>query len=492
MVKAQVRAGIYSRQSRDKTKSIDEQTAECQVDAGEQDGWTVAEVYSDGVSASRFGTKARPDWDRLLADVDAGRIDALVLWESSRGDRDAETWLGLLTRCRVRKVLIRITSHERTYNMALARDWKALADDGIDSAYESEKTSLRMLRAMVAQARDGKPAGRCVYGYERHYGINDEGKRVLVEQIPHPEHALIVAEIVRRVAAPEPIQAIVRDLNARGVAPPSTVGRAGNRVVATRWRANTIRDIATRVDYTGKREYRGETYDAVWPEIVTEAHHLAARRVLTDPARKGERPSKQKWLLSYLVRCGAPGCGEYLHRVPPRASRRGMSARYACTERCLSIQAEPLDELVLDAVVLRLAEEEEFDLQAPSNDAAVLAAQATVGKLQERLDEWRDSAARGETSPASLARIEAQLLDEIATAGKATAVASTPPLLLELLDGVYGRPDAIGERVAKKLDVVARRELIRYYLDVTIAPSVGWVRSDRPLDVDRVLYAWKR
>jgi len=490
MAKAQVRAGIYSRQSRDKTKSIDEQTAECCTDAEGQDGWTVAVKYSDGVSASRFGTKARPDWERLLADIDAGRIDALVLWESSRGDRDAETWLGLLTRCRTRKVLIRITSHERTYNMALARDWKALADDGIDSAYESEKTSLRMLRAMVAQAKDGKPAGRCVYGYERHYGINDEGKRVLVEQRPHPEHALIVKEIVRRVGTPEPISSIVRDLNARGIAPPSTVGRAGNRVVATRWRANTIRDIAARIDYIGKRQYRGETYDAVWPAIVSEAHHLAARRVLTDPARKGERPSKQKWLLSYLIRCGSPGCGEYLHRVPPRPSRGGMSARYACTERCLSIQAEELDVWVTKILVIRLAEVKEFDLQAPSNDAAVLAAQATVEALQKELDEWRDSAYRKETSIASLARIEAQLLADMDTAGKAAAVVSTPPLLLKLLDGVYGRADLIGDRFAA-LAVTAQRELIRYYLDVTIAPSVGWVRSDRPLDDSRVMYAWK-
>src|SRR6266540_4514065 len=118
------RAGVYGRQSKDKTKSITEQLAECTADAVEQ-GALVAATYRDGVSASRFTTKRRDDWPRVRSDVDAGKLDMLALWESSRGDRDAQTWLGLLATCRKRRVLIRITSHERTYDMGIARDRKS-------------------------------------------------------------------------------------------------------------------------------------------------------------------------------------------------------------------------------------------------------------------------------------------------------------------------------------------------------------------------------
>ena len=40
-------------------------------------------------SASRFATRERKDWARLLADLAAGRFGVLMLWEASRGDRDA-------------------------------------------------------------------------------------------------------------------------------------------------------------------------------------------------------------------------------------------------------------------------------------------------------------------------------------------------------------------------------------------------------------------
>ncbi len=44
-----------------------------------------------GLSASRFATRDRPDYQRLLADISAGKLDVVVLWEASRGDRKLAT-----------------------------------------------------------------------------------------------------------------------------------------------------------------------------------------------------------------------------------------------------------------------------------------------------------------------------------------------------------------------------------------------------------------
>ena len=56
-------AAIYTRQSKGKDKSIGEQEAEGRK-ACDREGWTVAGVYRDKVSASTYSSKARPDWDR--------------------------------------------------------------------------------------------------------------------------------------------------------------------------------------------------------------------------------------------------------------------------------------------------------------------------------------------------------------------------------------------------------------------------------------------
>ena len=48
-----------------------------------------------GVSASRFATKTRDDFARLLADLESGAFaaDVLILWESSRGSRRVGEWV---------------------------------------------------------------------------------------------------------------------------------------------------------------------------------------------------------------------------------------------------------------------------------------------------------------------------------------------------------------------------------------------------------------
>lgn len=483
------RAAIYSRQSKDKTKSLDEQATECETDAVEQ-GWTVDRRYSDGVSASRFAKQAREHWPKLLADLEAGHIDVLILWESSRGDRDAESWLGLLRRCRDRGVRIRVTSHERTYNLAVPADWKTLATEGIDSSYESEKTSLRLRRAVAAQAKQGRPHGPVIFGYQRVYGVDDKGKRYLVEQRPHPDQAPIVVEIFHRVARGDSITAIVNDLNERGVPAP----RGGQ------WGRNTPRSIALNIEYTGKRELRGEVYAAVWPPLVEESLYLAAKRRLTDPARKSTRPGRQRWLLSYLGKCW---CGAWLHGIPERAGKR-LKSRYECERsgsgHCSIVAGtlptggddetpiDGLDPFVIAVVVQRLAQLDGPDLRH-TDDAAVLAAREEVARLQARLDEWRESARRGETSPASLAAIEAGLLEDIRQARRRAVAAAVPPALVELVDGVdvVADVESRGKVIAARLagmPVSVRREVISLLVDVTVHRAA--VRGRNQFDPTRV------
>src|SRR5262249_23732649 len=146
-----VEAVIYARQSQDSQRSTDEQ-AQAGRNRAELEGWRVFDLYRDGSSASRYATRERQERSRLLQDLERPSVAVLWLWESSRGDRKLASWSALLDKCRERNVRIYVESHGREYDMAKPRDWRTLAEDGVDSAYESEKVSARVKRAMQANA----------------------------------------------------------------------------------------------------------------------------------------------------------------------------------------------------------------------------------------------------------------------------------------------------------------------------------------------------
>jgi DNA invertase Pin-like site-specific DNA recombinase len=87
------------------------------------------------------------------------------MWDTSRASREPEDWFAFLRRCRVGGVLIYVTTEERTYNVTIARDWKTLADAGVDNAYESEKKSRDIKRGMDANAANGMPHGVRQFGF---------------------------------------------------------------------------------------------------------------------------------------------------------------------------------------------------------------------------------------------------------------------------------------------------------------------------------------
>jgi DNA invertase Pin-like site-specific DNA recombinase len=86
--KALIRAGCYLRISsdpKDKREGIDRQredtTALCEVK-----GWAPVDFYIDNDRSASNG-RQRPAWDRMLADVEAGKLDAIAAWDQDRGWR---------------------------------------------------------------------------------------------------------------------------------------------------------------------------------------------------------------------------------------------------------------------------------------------------------------------------------------------------------------------------------------------------------------------
>src|SRR4051794_25185585 len=86
--KDQLRAACYCRTSsdpNDKREGVDRQRDDT-TDICALNGWQAVGYYIDNdVSASKG--KHRPEWERLMADVEAGKVDAIVVWNQDRAWR---------------------------------------------------------------------------------------------------------------------------------------------------------------------------------------------------------------------------------------------------------------------------------------------------------------------------------------------------------------------------------------------------------------------
>lgn len=465
-------AGVYTRCSADRNNaaSVTEQeelgTARC-----EAEGWRQRSYQDNDVSASRYSRQDRPGWERLVADVRAGLINVVWLWESSRGDRKAYEWLGFLEDCRDRGVLIHVETHRTLYDPRVARHWKTLAEDGVNNAYASDETSLRVKRDLAAAAEKGRPHGPAEYGYTRRY---DPATRAYITQEPDPDTAPVAAEIIIRAAHNEPLLVIGADLDRRGVRPPKAP--FGPLPEHCRWSRQTIRQIAMNPAYAGYRRAPDGARAPDWIPVVKLDVHRAAVAALADQKRSTQRPGRQRHLLSYLARCGP--CGDA--PLSAYANRFG-TLMYKCRAHgCVNVAAGWLDELVTLAACGALATPDAAAVFR-SDSAEAARHRAIAARLRAQLDEW----AEADISARAYQVKEAQLMPKIKAADRAAAAAEAPLVLRELLaaENVRAAWDA--------LDIPARRTVIRALMDVSVARAPDQGRAART-DPARVIIEWKR
>jgi DNA invertase Pin-like site-specific DNA recombinase len=492
-------AGRYSRVSKDKRgdqRSVEEQDVD-NLGVCEAEGWDPGEPYCDNdLSASRFSRKKRDDWDRLIEDLAERRFHVVILWESSRGDRRLAHWITFLDLCRDIGVLIHITSHERTYDVRKRRDYKTLAEEGLDSADASELTSERVQRGSKSRARKGRPHGRDLYGYERVYGLDEKGRRDLVDVVPDERprttsslkgepvsytHAGVVREIIERLASGDALRNVAVHLNGRGIPSP--------RNGAKGWTSTRVREIATNASYAGKRVYKGEVLegvDPVWPPLVDVVTFQAAGSRFAPPGSVRRNEGSVKRLLAGLAVCGV--CGRKVRRMG-----RKEAPRYVCAPDnipgvgyCVSRDIAQVDAYVERTMWLRLAKADLAELFAADRRANEQLArlEAEIVEKEKRLEEARRSYMAGRLPLASLEAMEAEEGPQIVRARERMSESRVAPVIRDLVGLSVGE---IAE-AWKARSVPQRREIIRVLAERIEILQVGSRKRYLPEESVRIVW----
>lgn len=331
-------AGVYCRISDDREGAglgVARQRQDCEA-LIERRGWTLTEVYVDN-DLSAYSGKPRPAYDRLIEDVRAGTVEAVVAWHPDRlhrSTRELEDFIDVIEASGA--TVQTVTAGE--YDLSTPTGRMNARIVGAVARGESEHKSRRARR----KAEELANAGRANGGGTRPFGF--EADRVTVRE---PEAAEIRAAVARLLAG-ETSYAVLADWQRRGVTTPT----------GGRWKATPFRRLMLSPRIAGWRGHKGESVaKAEWPAIVSRDDWDRVGAILRDPARRrGGRP-REYLLTGGLLVCGI--CGTRLF-AQPKQGPPGEPSRpaYACIPRegCGRIRtlAEPVDAEVRDVVLAAL------------------------------------------------------------------------------------------------------------------------------------------
>jgi len=166
----QLVALIYARESNDPHghgRSPKEQVAESTAWCHSQNITVGKVIIDNNRSASRHAKRSREGWAEVHRQLADGGIDLLVTWEASRAQRDLDAYTKLRALCADHGV--RWAYSGTVYDLAKREDRFRTGLDALVAEDEADRTRERVMRAMRANAANGRPHGRLPFGYWRIY-----------------------------------------------------------------------------------------------------------------------------------------------------------------------------------------------------------------------------------------------------------------------------------------------------------------------------------
>lgn len=305
-----LRAVLYLRQSTFREESISLELQEHQGRAyAERQGYEVVAVESDpGISGRTWN---RPAVQRVIAMVEDGAAEVIVLWKWSRLSRSRYDWA--MARHRVLQAGGKLESATEL-NETDTPEGRLMLDQMVSWAvYESERIGGTWKEAHSRRARNGLPAnGKPRFGYAY---TKDEGFS------PDPVTAPILQMAFHRYISGESVYSLVAWMNSGTSRPVSGYGVKGDGL----WSDRTLRRVMDSGFAAGFISVNGELLPGAHTALISESDwdaYLEARQ----RRRTYRRTERSEYLLSGMVWCA---CGSKMHAGITGSNR---TAKFRCKD----------------------------------------------------------------------------------------------------------------------------------------------------------------
>jgi site-specific DNA recombinase len=316
-VKRKVRCAVYTRKSSEEGlelsfNSLDAQREACAayVDSQRHEGWlALDDRYDDGGYSG--GTLERPALQRLIRDVEAGRVDTVVCYKIDRLSRSLTDFAKLVdvfernsvTFVSVTQSFCTTTSMGRlTLNILLSF-----------AQFERELAGERIRDKFAASRAKGMwMGGSPPLGYD----VRDR------KLVVNPAEAELVRLIFRRFLDLGSALLLIRELNAQGYRTKSWTTQAGTFREGRPFDKGTLYKVLRNRTYLGEAVHKGKSYPGEHEPIIDRVTWDRVHEVLTSNAKRrgNEARARTPAPLRGLMRC--THCSS---AMTPTHTRRALS-----------------------------------------------------------------------------------------------------------------------------------------------------------------------
>jgi site-specific DNA recombinase len=349
-----VRCAVYTRKSTEEGLEQEFNSLDAQREAGEAfvasqraEGWTcLPDRYDGGFTG---GNMERPALRRLLADIEAGKIDCVVVYKVDRLSRSLLDFARMMET--FDKARVSFVSVTQQFNTATSMGRLILNVLLSFAQFEREIISERTRDKMAATRRKGKWSGGLpVLGYD----IDPQGYRLILNE----DESVQVRAIFQLYLELEALLPVVQELERRGWVNKRWTTRAGRQCGGQPFTKTSLQRLLTNPVYAGKVRYRDEIHDGEQPAIVDAETFQRVQALLLRNGRTGGAPVRNQFaaILKGLLRCVPCGCAmtpahttkgakRYRYYTCVNAQKRGWQV---CPSK--SIPAAEIEALVLEQI----------------------------------------------------------------------------------------------------------------------------------------------
>jgi len=430
--KALIRCAIYTRKSSEEGleqdfNSLDAQRESCEafILSQKHEGWTaLPEMYDDGGISG--GTLERPALKRVLADIEAHRIDTVVVYKVDRLTRSLGDFAKIVEIFDKRNVSF--VSVTQQFNTTTSMGRLTLNMLLSFAQFEREVTGERIRDKIAASKKKGMwMGGNVPLGYV----VKD--RKLLIDEA----EAKAVRHIYRRYATLGSVWTLKEELDRDGIVSKVRVDRYGRATGGNPLARGALYTMLRNRIYRGRIVHKDKHYPGEHEAIVDETlwdevqRQLGANRIDRVSGAHAAEPS----LLAGLI---YDDNGQRM--TPSHANKKGTRYRYYVSQalvrgtrrsapRALRVPAGDVERLVEERLTAFLKNQGEiFDAVEPLF--------VDVNKRQEVISRAADLATRWQDlAPTRKRQIFERLVNRIDLTQETLEIRIAPGRLLEILSG---------------------------------------------------------